>query len=145
MGVPVQTIEGPGEAKPPLWWRVLAILPVAFVVLVVVLVVVGMSVGPAYKQHVERQDLYEARAALGEMKDRARAAYQRNPELKTITKKDLGLNKDELNGTHFKDEDYNCGGTPEKFWLKCRGVFEDEPYDLELSGNLSTGSTTFNR
>ncbi len=48
-----------------------------WLVLVVVLVVVGMSVGPAYKQHVERQDLYEARAALGEMKDRARAAYQR--------------------------------------------------------------------
>lgn len=145
MGVTVQTIEGAEEGKRPLWWRVLATLPAAFVVLVVVLVVVGMSVGPAFKRHVERQDLYEARAALGAMKDRARVVYQRNPELKTITKKDLGLAKDELNGTHFKDEDYSCGGTPEKFWAKCRGVFEDEPYDLELSGNLRVGSASFNR
>lgn len=87
----------------------------------------------------------EARAALGALKDRARVIYQRRPELTEIRKEDLGLGGTELDGEHFKQSDYSCGGTPEKWWAQCEEVFEVEPRHLRLECNLKTGEARFNR
>ncbi len=56
----------------------------------------------------------EARSALGAMKDRARVVYQRNAGLKNIIFDDLGVSNGELDGSYFKRENFNCGGTPGK-------------------------------
>ncbi len=127
--------EGKGPGGP------IAVL-VAVVLIFGVLVLIAF---PLMQSGHEEPKSSEARATLGAIKDRARKIYQRNIAIKSITMKDLELSESELNGSAFNHDDYTCGGTPEKFWVKCRGVYESEPRDLELTGSLVTGSSTFNR
>ncbi|CAG0958528.1 hypothetical protein PLCT2_00619 [Planctomycetaceae bacterium] len=79
------------------------------------------------------------------MKDRARVIYQRTAGLAEVRKEDLGLGADELDGKHFKQSDYACGGTPEKWWAQVDNVFSAEPRHLRIESNLVTGESRFNR
>lgn len=127
--------EGKGPSGP-------VAVAVAVVLIFGMLILVAL---PLMQSGHEEPKSSEARAALGVIKDRARKIYQRNIGIKSFTMTDLELCASELNGSAFKYEDYTCGGTPEKFWVRCRGVYESEPRDLELTGSLVTGSATFNR
>lgn len=118
-------------------------LAIAFV-LVLVIGVVVLSQVPLI-QNGDPPNASESRSALGAMKDRARVICQRRPELTEIRKEDLGLGGTELDGEHFKQSDYTCGGTPEKWWAQCEEVFEVEPRHLRLECNLKTGEARFNR
>jgi Tfp pilus assembly protein PilE len=119
--------------------------PLAVIVAVVLIFgVLMLGAIPLVQSGHEEPKSSEARAALGAIRDRARQIYQRNITIKAFSMKDLELSASELNGSAFKYEDYTCGGTPEKFWVRCRGVYESEPRDLELTGSLVTGSAKFN-
>jgi hypothetical protein len=118
-------------------------LAIAFV-LVLVIGVVVLSQVPLI-QNGDPPNASEARSALGAMKDCARVICQRRPELTEIRKEDLGLGATEIDGKHFRQSDYTCGGTPENWWAQCEGVFEVEPRHLRLDCNLKTGEARFNR
>lgn len=79
------------------------------------------------------------------MKDLARVIHSRKPDLREIRKEDLGLDATELEGKHFRQSDYTCGGTPDHWWAQCEGVFESEPHHLRIEGSLRTGQFKFNR
>lgn len=86
----------------------------------------------------------EARATLGALGDRARVVYQRSPHT-GLDIKSLGATREELTGRFFDASAYTCGGTPDNWRARCRNVFETGDPDLEITVNLITGKSSFNR
>lgn len=86
----------------------------------------------------------EARAGAGALKDRARVVHMRTQKAPTSLE-DLGVGETELSGSYLTASDYSISGTVEEWVVTVRGVFSDEPHDLVLTVNLSTGQASFNR
>lgn len=113
-------------------------------VVVTVVGVLSLAAVPVLASNTRDARSSEARAALGAMKDRARAVYQRNKTVPANLNA-LGIKTSELRGTYFTSSNYSCRGTAAAWTATCTGVFTDAPTSLTVTTNLNSGSARFNR
>ncbi|MCC6150947.1 MAG: prepilin-type N-terminal cleavage/methylation domain-containing protein [Planctomycetes bacterium] len=113
-------------------------------IVVSVVGVLSLAAVPLLASNTRDARSSEARAALGVMKDRGRAVYQRN---KTVPRNlnALGIKTSELKGTYFSHTNYSCRGSATAWTATCTRVFDDGPTSLTITSNLNSGSARFNR
>lgn len=117
---------------------------IELLIVVVIVGILALAAIPLIASNTEEARSSEARAALGAMKDRARVVYQRTPNT-TWTLAALGINTTELAGSYFTSNSYTIGGSGATFTANCAAVYTASPTSLDLSANLVTGSSSFNR
>ncbi len=116
--------------------------------LLIVVVIVGiLSVAaiPVIASNTQEARSSEARAALGALKDRARAVYSRT-NTAPINMTALGVGSTELRGSYFNNANYTLAGTVTAWRATCNGVYTGaSPTSLILTSNLRSGNSNFNR
>lgn len=117
---------------------------IELLIVVVIVGILALAAIPLIASNTEEARSSEARAALGAMKDRARVVYQRAPTT-AWSLANLGIDANELAGSYFTSTSYSIGGTGATFNAGCANVYTTGTTSLNLTANLVTGSSSFNR